>query len=71
MTGTVFQIDGKKQTIALILGVNGTEYFSHRSNFVDQRDMFVGSEVSFSVAEAKSGPRPNAIDVKPLHRQAA
>ncbi|HXF12268.1 MAG TPA: hypothetical protein VN517_03885 [Terriglobales bacterium] len=71
MTGIVTSIRGTQQSYCHIQGEDGTVYFSHQLNFVNPAEMVVGNEVSFNVAKAMSGPRPNAIDVVAIQRKAA
>jgi hypothetical protein len=71
MTGTVTSIRGTQQSWCHIQGEDGTEYFSHQRSFVNPEEMIVGNYVSFQVSKAKTGPRPNAIDVEVIQRKAA
>ena len=71
MTGTVTSIRGTQKSYCRIQGDDGIEYFAHQKSFIDQEQMVVGNYVSFKVAEAQSGPRPDAMDVAAIQRKAA
>jgi cold shock CspA family protein len=63
MTGTVTSIRGTYKSFCLITDSTGTDYFAHRSDFVDRMWMRVGQAVEFRVKLASSGKRPAATDV--------
>lgn len=71
MTGTVISILGKHETFCFIKDSTGTDYFAHRSDFVDPTKMQVGNLVEFRVKLATTGKRPAATDVVLIQKTAA
>ena len=63
MTGTVTSIRGTQKSYCHITDSTGTDYFAHRSDFVNRELMRVGQAVEFRVKLASSGKIPGATDV--------
>jgi cold shock CspA family protein len=62
--GTVARIEGKQRSFCAILGEDGTEFFAHRKSFFNPKEMVPGMKVMFRVRHVRTGPRPEAEEIR-------
>lgn len=64
-SGTVISLKADKG-FGFIAGVNGAEYFFHRTSLVNPAqfaEMFVGASVTFENEESEKGPRAARVEL--------